>query len=433
MHKTLLVLRQELASTFARRSYLIFAFGIPILAIVILLVVKTFQGRAGGPSTSTSSAQTNYPQELEGYVDPDGLIRSLPKNVDGNVNRSWGLIAYPDGTAAKKAMKDGSIAAYYVIPTDYLETGKIQYVYPSSKSFMARGQEWTIEWALAANLVGNDLELAERAWNPVQQLHETVITVPGQAGSQASEDCSQPGSNCRSNTLIRLLPSIMAVLLYISLMASSSMLFNSVGIEKENRTIEVLMVSIHPRQLLAGKTIALGLAGLLQTVVWLGTTYIALNLGGTTLQIPENFSFPAEIVAWSLLLFLGGFVLYASLMAGAGALVPKMKEAGIANFIAMIPLMLGYLVGLFAPLADATDALLPIVLSMFPLTAPVLMVMRLVDSTVPWWQLLIAIGGTYLTAFLALRAAAAAFRAQNLLSGQPFSLGRYFRAMGGGR
>jgi ABC-2 type transport system permease protein len=95
----------------------------------------------------------------------------------------------------------------------------------------------------------------------------------------------------------------------------------------------------------------------------------------------------------------------------------------------MIPLMLGYIVGLFAPLAEASDALLPIVLSMFPLTAPVLMVMRLVDGAVPWWQLGIAIGGTYLAAYLALRAAAAMFRAQNLLSGQPFSLGRYLRLM----
>ena len=91
----------------------------------------------------------------------------------------------------------------------------------------------------------------------------------------------------------------------------------------------------------------------------------------------------------------------------------------------------GYMVGLFAPLADASDALLPIVLSMFPLTAPVLMVMRLVDSAVPWWHLLIAIVGTYLAAYLALRAAGDMFRAQNLLSGQPFSLRRYLRLMTG--
>ena len=151
------------------------------------------------------------------------------------------------------------------------------------------------------------------------------------------------------------------------------------------------------------------------------------------MRIPENFAFPVHILIWSLLLFLGGFLLYASLMAGAGALVPRMKEAGLASFIIAAPLFFGYLVGLFAPLSEEGDALLVIALSLFPLTAPVVMVMRLTDGAVPWWQLAISIGITYLGAYLALRAAAAAFRAQNLISGQPFSLGKYFRAMVGGR
>jgi ABC-2 type transport system permease protein len=429
MHKTLLVLRQELASTFSRRSYLIFAFGIPLLAILILGVVKFIHSRSSGPGNSSASNQSSPAGDLEGFIDYSGLIRFIPENLNAAANHTWGLIAYPDESQAQQALNDGEIAAYYVIPIDYLETGKIQYVYPNSKSYLVGGQEWTIQWALVANLLEDDLELAERVWNPVQRLRETSIAPASQTGSQSGEDCSRPGGTCQSNKLIRYLPSLMVIFLYISLMSSSSMLFNSIGIEKENRTIEVLMVSIHPRQLLTGKTTALGLAGLIQTVAWLGTTYILLNLGGTALQIPEGFSFPVEILAWSLLLFLGGFGLYASLMAGAGALVPRMKEAGVANFIAMVPLMLGYVVGLFAPLAEASEAFLPVALSMFPLTAPVLMVMRLVDSAVPWWQLLIAIGLTYLTAYLALRAAAAMFRTQNLLSGQPFSLGRYLRLM----
>jgi hypothetical protein len=66
---------------------------------------------------------------------------------------------------------------------------------------------------------------------------------------------------------------------------------------------------------------------------------------------------------------------------------------------------------------------------MFPLTAPVLMVMRMSDSVVPLWQLLLSALLTYGTAWWALNAAANMFQAQNLLSGQPFSLKRYFAAM----
>ena len=161
------------------------------------------------------------------------------------------------------------------------------------------------------------------------------------------------------------------------------MLFNSIGAEKENRTIELLMLSINPRQLLSGKTLALGIAGLVQTVVWLAAIFILFNLGGSTLSLPEGFRFPVGIVIWSLVFFIGGFALYASLMAGAGALVPRMKEAGIANFIAMFPLFFGYMFGIMAPLAEATGSTFLVFLSIFPLTSPVVMVMRLTDGLVP--------------------------------------------------
>jgi ABC-2 type transport system permease protein len=229
--------------------------------------------------------------------------------------------------------------------------------------------------------------------------------------------------------LIRYLPPVLVGLFYASFLASSSMLFNSISSEKENRTIEVVLLCIHPRQLLAGKTIALGLAGLLQTAAWLGAIFLFFKLGGGTFSLPAGFTFPVGILVWSLVFFLGGYALYASLMAGAGAMVPKLKEAGAANFIAMIPLAVGYLVGLLAPIAGVTNAALPLALSLFPLTAPVVMVMRLVDDAVPTGQLLLSAGLVYLTAVLSLRLAAAMFHAQNLLSGQPFSMSRYLKAL----
>jgi len=116
-------------------------------------------------------------------------------------------------------------------------------------------------------------------------------------------------------------------------------------------------------------------------------------------------------------------------MAGVGALTPRMKEAGQASFLILSPLMIGYLIGLLAPLAEETEATLPIVLSMFPLTAPVLMMMRLTGGGVPLWQLLLSAALMLGTAYLIVRAVAAMFHAQNLLSGRPFSAKRYVRAL----
>ena len=256
-----------------------------------------------------------------------------------------------------------------------------------------------------------------------------MITSTAQVDVLSGEDCSRPGFACETNDLVRYLPSIMVALFFMTFMMSSNMLFNSIGVEKENRTIEILMTSIKPQQLLTGKTIALGFSGFVQMVIWLGTIFLLFNLGGTTLSLPENFTFPPYIIFWSIAFFLGGFAVYASLMAGAGALVPKVKEAGAANFIAMIPLMFGYIVGLIAPIAEVTDSILPVFLSFFPLTAPVVMIMRLTDSIVPLWQLLLSVGLLFSTAYFVLQAVSAMFHAQNLLSGEPFSIRRFTKAL----
>jgi ABC-2 type transport system permease protein len=193
--------------------------------------------------------------------------------------------------------------------------------------------------------------------------------------------------------------------------------------------MEILMVSISPRQMLVGKVAALGAAGLVQTIVWVGTAYLMINLGGTTLALPEGFSIPASILFWGVVFYLLGYAVYGSLMAGVGALTPRLKEAGQASFVILSPLLIGYIVGLLAPMAGDTEAVLPVVLSIVPLTAPVLMMMRLTDGSVPLWQLLLSAALMLGTAYLIIRAVAAMFHAQNLLSGQPFSPRRFFRAL----
>lgn len=423
MKKVLSIIRQELIITFSRPSFLVVAIGIPLLGVLILAGVKVIQNRSGDADTTSDSPAQEWQMEVEGYIDQADLIQVIPPDLpEGH------LIAYENEDQAKGALAAGEISAYYIIPVDFVEEGEIIYVFPESKPLIEDGQKWVIRWTLLVNLQGGDLEKAERIWNPVGKLEERVITSSAEIESpDASEACSRPGSACQSNELVRAIPSIMAALFYISFMFSSTMLFTSVGTEKENRTLEVLLLSVSPRQLLTGKTIGLGIAGLTQTVVWLGAIYTIFNLGGSTLSLPENFSFPANIVIWSLIFFLSGFGVYASLMAGAGALAPKMKDAGAANFIAMSPLLLGYLVGIMAPLAEATEAALPIILSFFPLTSPIVMVMRLSSSIVPLWQLLLSAGLLIATNLLIIRATASMFHAQHLLSGQPFSIKRYFR------
>jgi ABC-2 type transport system permease protein len=134
---------------------------------------------------------------------------------------------------------------------------------------------------------------------------------------------------------------------------------------------------------------------------------------------------------WRVVLSLFGFSLYAVLMAGAGALVSRLKEVSHVTYLVLSPLMAGYAVALLAPLADATQKVLPTVLSLFPLTAPVVMMMRLAAGPVPGWHLALAMALMAVCSCLTLRAAAGLFRAQYLLSGRTFSIARLFRLLVG--
>lgn len=74
----------------------------------------------------------------------------------------------------------------------------------------------------------------------------------------------------------------------------------------------------------------------------------------------------------------------------------------------------------------APDSPFALVMSLFPLTAPVGMIARMTVSDVPVWQAVLSAGLQVLTALFILRLVARLFRAQMLLSGQPFTLRRYF-------
>ena len=415
MNKTLLVLRYELLTTLKRRSFLLMAFGIPLLAILIFAGATIVKGNSTGSSDAISETGA-FELEIEGYVDQSGLISIIPPDIPPGH-----LLAYANEEQARQALEAGDIAAYYVILEDFVETGEIFYVYPDTTPLISDGQDWLMRRTLLLNLLDGDIELADRVWDPMD-LEVTNLT---------PEPQQDRGLGYQSNLLIRYLPAIMAILFYVFLLTASNILLRNISSEKENRTIEILMLSLNPRQMLAGKIIGLGIASLLQTIFWVGTVFTLMNIGGGTLGLPEEFALPVSILAWGLVFFTLGFAMYASLMAGVGALVPKLKEASQASFVAMAPLMVGYMVGLLSPLAEAPHGAIPTVLSLFPLTAPIVMMMRLTVGNVPLWQLLLSAGLMAVTAYAIVCAVAAMFRAQHLLSGQSFSVKRFFSALVG--
>lgn len=406
MKKILLVLRYELFSAVFRRSFLAVLILIPLGAFLVVGVIIPALQEHGGASTVGDLFSPSSAPALEGYADPANILQELPEGIEER------LKAYPGEEQARQALDSGEISAYYVLPPDYVQTGQIIYVRPDYNPLGGIEQSDALRTAILFNLLEQDTVLLERYQNPLVLQIETISEQPQR----------DPG-----HAMTFFLPYGVTFLFYIVILGSSGLMLNSVANEKQNRVIEILMTSITPTQMLTGKIIALGLVGLLQTLVWSGSGFLLLRLSGQTFDLSEAFQLPPQILLWGIIFFVLGYAVYSSLMAGVGALITNLREASQITFIIMIPMLLPLMfIGLLIQRPDGPFA---VALSLFPLTAPVAMMTRLAATQVPFWQPALAALLLLFTAWLVVRSVSGFFRAQNLLSGQPFHARVFFQAL----
>jgi len=407
MSKVSLVIRQEIINTLTRRSFLLAVFGLPLISFLVFFGVSLLQREAPGTVSNIFGGSSASQALGEGYVDLSGVIQSMPDYLPEGT-----LQAFVDETAARQALDDGEIQAFFLIPADYLDSGAIVYIRPDFNPLSAFDRAFVIQDVLRYNLLGGDSRLAAMVQSPLD-LNVTVL----EGSSERDED----------NPLTFFLPYAVTMLYYISILTSASYLLSSIAKEKENRVLEILLVTVKPAQLLTGKFIALGLMGLLQNVLWVASGLILMRLSGRTLALPAAFQLPPAFLFWGIIFFIFGYGLYASEMAGVGALVPNLREASQATFVVIFPMIIPLF--FISILIEEPNGTLATILSLIPWTASVTMMMRLAAGNVPLWQLLASSALLAVTAFLILRSVVRLFRAQTLLSGQPFNVKIYLNAL----
>jgi ABC-2 type transport system permease protein len=418
--KTLLVLRYELRAAFSRPLYLLTTIGLPVLLygqvrIMQVLVPGRTPTSYHPPSTAEStSPQTPLAPEVQGYVDHSGLIHAIPHNIPAGA-----LVPYADEASARQALAKGEIVAFHIVPADYVTAGELITVRPDISPLAPGNQSGWMDWVLLVNLLEGDAALAGQVWDPMD-LHQVHAPLAERPPGPDDPDIFQL-------LLTRWLPSLIMLVLYGVIALGAGMLLTSVSDEKKNQVMEVLLVSLSPRQMLTGKIIALGIASLLQAVAWGGIGYLLLGVIGTGGSLPAGIELPPSLLVWGGILFVLGYALYGTLMAGAGALVPNIKEAPLVSLMFYVPAFIGFEISLFS--LQNPHGVLATAASLFPLTAPFSMMHRLVGGGVPLWQLLLSTGLMLVTIPLIVRGVSRMFRAQVLLSGQPFTVKRYFRVL----
>jgi len=404
MNKTHLIFRHEFWHTIKRTGFVVLTLVPPLVILLGIGVYDVISGITKPPAEATEI----------GYVDEVGIFGRFTSQEEIT------LVPFDSGEAATEALVSEDIKEYFVIPSDFISTGTIDRYITQRELAPPAATTAAIENFIDSNLLEGKVPetVITRVEAPLN-LDTTTLTATGEVAKQ------QGGM---ANFIV---PGVFSVLLALALIFNSTYLLRSLSEEKETRMMEILLSSVSPRQLLAGKVLGLGAAGLLQVGVWVSLIPLLLNLasssiGGfiSTIQLPANF------LILGIVYFILGYAIFAVVSAGVAAISPNVREAqGIASIYtvpAVAPLWFMSLL-LLAPNSPVWVAF-----SIFPFTAPVLVMLRLGVTGVPAWQLAISIAVLVACIIGGLVLASRLLRAYMLMYGKRPNLGEIVRNLRNG-
>ncbi len=172
--------------------------------------------------------------------------------------------------------------------------------------------------------------------------------------------------------------------MYTTLIIYGTWIVNGIIEEKSSRVVEVLLATVRPRELLAGKVLGLGLLGIAQVLAILLPAVLLSAVVGDALIPRAAIGAVVGIVGWWII----GFLLFGAMLSMTGSLVQRPEDAQAAVF----PVVAVILVGMFASMTalSSPNDLIPTVASFVPFTAPLVMVVRTTLGAAEWWEVLLA-------------------------------------------
>lgn len=226
-----------------------------------------------------------------------------------------------------------------------------------------------------------------------------------------------------SGTVSIIFAAAVAFLLYMSIVLYGQNVLRGVLEEKTNRVAEVVVSSVPPETLLAGKVIGVGGVGLTQQVIWAITTFMMLKARAPIMErmglTATPFSMPD--VGWGtavllVLFFVLGFTFYAALHAAAGSAVNTEQEA--QQVVQPLILMLVGTAVFIQPILVNPTSKLAQIMSWMPFSAPIIMPLRLSMTSVPPWEIAMTLVGLVLACVAAVWVASRIYRVGLLMYGK---------------
>jgi ABC-2 type transport system permease protein len=308
-------------------------------------------------------------------------------------------------------LEAGKLQAYYILPADYLSTGSLRVVHISGVKDPARRQFYNF---LGANLL-KDTDPAVAA----RLVKGADVTIRSADGSRSLSS---------SDWFSFVFPMIAGIFFVIAMFTSGGYLMQAVVEEKENRTMEVIITSVSPNQFMAGKIIGDTAAGLTQILAWLAFIVIPILVGRNTFKFLQGIQVSTQTLAVLAFIMFPSFILVAALMAAIGATVTEAREGQQMTGLISLPIWIPYM--LTGVLMSNPNSPLSIVLSMFPLTAPMSILIRDGLTILPAWQIALSAVIQVLCALGAIWLAGRTFRLGMLRYGKRLAWREIFASQG---
>jgi len=406
MHNVWVIIKREYLERVRTRAFWITTVLVPALMWgVIVLPTRLMMNQKGeAKHIAILTADADFAHAVE---------RSLARPIEGVSKDNYTVDIVTPGTAAqqeeaKRKVESGQLDGMLLASADAVAAKKLTY--------SSRNSAGLIETGVIGGAIRNaylQRQLAGYGVEPDKldaMLNEridldTVRIAPGGATSKTSS---------RATFFLAL---TLTMILYMSIILHGVAVMRSVLEEKTSRIVEVLLASVTPKEMMAGKIIGVGSVGLTQLAIWYGSAgLLTAVMAAQVAAVTGSVQLPIAGIAMFPVFFVGGYFLYASLYAMIGAMVNSEQEAQQVQFFVLMPLILSTIV--MVPAITSPNSPVAVGFSLFPFSTPLVMFARMMGQGVPAWQVAVSIVGMLLAIWVTLVVASRIYRVGILMYGK---------------
>lgn len=379
MSKTFSVLKREYLTRVKTKGFIIGTIMMPVFMILITVIPALFA------MIKSDKQRTVVVIDFSGCVfEPLNLALSeLEIMESGEPLYILKKIESSNETLEQEKQKlfdqveESDLFAFLIIPADVFETSEVQFYAKNISSFVVNEM-----FRDKLSRVISNIRLNESGLDPeeIQKLTRRTRLKTFRVGPEGSKE--------ESGELAFVVSYVLVLFLYMALILYGSFVMRSVIEDKNSRVIEVIVSSIRPSQLMGGKILGIGAAGLTQFIIWAFFAWAASAYG---LLMVRQFapavsetpipSIPVSVLVFFVLFFVLGYILYSAIYAALGAMVNQESEAQSMQWPVITLLIIAFM--FIFPIVNNPDSTLAVILSMIPFFAPIVMFLRISVQAAP--------------------------------------------------